>query len=270
MERYLFDKEEFWCGLPGRKIFGILYLPKAIENPPLVIFSHEMGKTHTSGTGYAESLAADGFAVYVYDIRGGSEHSRSEGRMQELSAFTAADDLNMIMDDLAKTNIFDSARMVLLGASLGGFASALTAMRHPEKTAGLILMYPGFVLIEDLHQSFETLEQVPSRFVFNKWFPVGRRFASDVWNFDPYSQIGNYRKPVLILHGDRDPLLPASWSLMAVSAYPFPDFHIIKDGQHGFRGPALDEALGYIRSYLEKHVTGSSAEHALKNSCRKD
>ena len=136
-------------------------------------------------------------------------------------------------------------------------SSFVTAMEHPEKVAGLILLYPGFVLIEDLHRSFDTLEMVPNRFVFNKWFPVGRCFASDVWNFDPYTQIGNYKKPVLILHGDSDPLLPASWSLMAASAYTYPNYHIIKDGKHGFREPALNEALVYIRSYLEKHIIRS-------------
>lgn len=254
MKRYYFDTEEFWCGLPGRRIYGILYRPKSIVNPPLIIFSHEMGNTHTSGIRYAESLASDGIAVYVYDIRGGSEHSKSEGSMFELSAFTVADDLSQIMDDLIQSNLFDSTRIVLLGASLGGFASAVTAMRYPDIIAGLILLYPGFVLIEDLHRDFETLDQIPDSFIFNKWFSVGRCFASDVWSFDPYSQIGKYKKPVLILHGDSDPLLPASWSLMTASSYPYPIFHIIKGGQHGFKGSALHDALTHIRCYLKRYV----------------
>ena len=254
MKRYNFDTEEFWCGLPGRRIYGILYRPKSIVNPPLVIFSHEMGNTHTSGIGYAESLAADGIAVYVYDIRGGSKHSKSDGSMLELSAFTTANDLSIIMDDLIQSNLFDPARIILLGGSLGGFASAVTAMRYPDKIAGLILLYPSFILIEDLHRDFNTLEQVPDTFVFNNWFPVGRCFASDVWNFDPYSQIGKYEKPVLILHGDSDPIIPASWSFKAASAYSHPIFHYIKGGRHGFKGSALHEALTHIRSYLKRYV----------------
>lgn len=219
---------------------------------PILIYSHEMGRTHRSGTGYAEALASDGIAVYIYDIRGGAESSRSEGSMRDMSAFSASDDLEMIVQELLKTGLFDEERVILAGASLGGFVSAALAMRQSERCAGLILMYPGFILIEDVHRDFETLDRVPEEFIFNGWFPVGRRFAADVWDFDPYTQIGRYEKPVLLMHGDSDPLLPVSWTERAAAAYPQAEFHLIGGGQHGFRGPAMEEALGYIREYLRR------------------
>ena len=254
MKQCRYKTEEFWCGLQGQRIFGILYRPESVSRPPLVIFSHEMGKTYTSGIGYAEALAREGMAVYLYDIRGGSIHCRSDGTMQEMSAFTVADDLKTIIDDLVHTDLFDPGRIVLLGASLGGFASSVTAMRYPEEIAGMILLYPGFVLIEDIQREYDTKDQIPEEFLFNKWFRVGRCFATDVWDFDPYTQIGRYKKPVLVLHGDKDPLLPASWSLMAASAYSYPIFQIIQGGQHGFHGEALKQALTYILEYLKKYV----------------
>lgn len=119
-----FRRTEYQCGPEGRRIFGLLYRPEGIAHPPLIIFPHEMGRTHSS-------------------------------------------------------------------------------------VAGLVLLYPGFILIEDLHRDYGSLDRVPENFVFNGWFPVGRRFAADVWDFDPYSQIGRYDKPVLVLHGDSDPLHPA-------------------------------------------------------------
>lgn len=46
----------------------------------MVIFAHELGYTHTSGISYAESLASHGIAVYIFDFRGGSEYSQSDGK----------------------------------------------------------------------------------------------------------------------------------------------------------------------------------------------
>ncbi|MBR2779147.1 MAG: alpha/beta fold hydrolase [Firmicutes bacterium] len=247
-----FRRTEYRCGPEGGRIFGLLYRPEGIVHPPLIIFSHEMGRTHSSVAGYVEALVQDGFAVYIYDIRGASDQSRSEGSMQELSAMTASADLEMIVSELLQSGEFDADRVVLAGASLGGFASAVAAMRTPERFAGLVLLYPGFVLIADLHRDYGSLDRVPENFVFNGWFPVGRCFAADVWDFDPYSQIGRYEKPVLVLHGDSDPLLPISWSERVAAAYGNAEFHMVKGGQHGFRGPAQQEALLYIRQYLER------------------
>ncbi len=172
--------------------------------------------------------------------------------MRQISAFTVSEDLEQIVKEMLGSGRFDEERVILAGASLGGFASAVTAMRHPERFAGLVLLYPGFILIEDLHRDYGTLERVPEEFMFNGWFPVGRCFAADVWNFDPYTQIGSYEKPVLVMHGDSDPLLESSWSKRAAAAYAQADFYMVKGGQHGFRGSALDEAVQYIREYLKK------------------
>lgn len=253
---YGYSKEVFRCGPEGRCVFGVLYTPEEAETEasvPLIIYSHEMGRTHASGAGYAEALAAEGIAFYTYDIRGGSEDSRSEGSMQDLSAFTAADDLEIIMDSLLRTGRFDASRVLLMGGSLGAFASAVTAMRHPERPAGLVLLYPSFILIEDVHRDFGQLERVPETFIFNGWFPVGRRWASDVWDFRPFEKIGRFAKPVLVLHGDSDPLLPASWSERTAASYPEAELHIVKEGAHGFRGEAQKRALEFIRSWLRKN-----------------
>ncbi len=53
--------------------------------------------------------------------RGASDQSRSEGSMQELSAMTASADLEMIVSELLQSGEFDADRVVLAGASLGGF-----------------------------------------------------------------------------------------------------------------------------------------------------
>ena len=52
--------------LYGNRIYGIAYIPDTVEEKkPLVIFSHELGNSHTTGIPYAERLAEAGYAAYT-------------------------------------------------------------------------------------------------------------------------------------------------------------------------------------------------------------
>ena len=49
-ERGSYRVEEIWCENNGNHIYGIAYIPDTGENRrPLVIFSHELGNSHTAG-----------------------------------------------------------------------------------------------------------------------------------------------------------------------------------------------------------------------------
>ena len=59
-----YHTEEINCTNGGEDIYGVAYIPDTdAAKYPLIIFSHELGNTHTSGTDYAEALAAQGIAV---------------------------------------------------------------------------------------------------------------------------------------------------------------------------------------------------------------
>ena len=64
--------EENWCQNGENRIYGLSYIPEGEGKFPLVIFSHELGNNHESGIRYAERLAENGFAAYVFDFCGGS------------------------------------------------------------------------------------------------------------------------------------------------------------------------------------------------------
>ena len=41
---------------------------------------------------------------------------------------------------------------------------------------------------------------------------AGRIYVADMWDYDVYAEIGNYTKPVLLMHGDRDGIVPISYA----------------------------------------------------------
>ena len=88
-------------------------------------------------------------------------------------------------------------------------------------------------------------------FDFN-WINAERPYAADVWDYDVYSEIGNYAKPVLLMHGDRDGIVPISYAEHAAEVYPDVDYYVISGGGHGFYGNSLDDAFSHIFEYLKK------------------
>lgn len=247
---YKYNISEIWCENNGQKIYGVAYVPEADGKVPLVIYAHELCCTHEAGTGYARELALHGIAVYTFDFRGGSYDSRSDGKTTEMSVMTEVSDLQAVISAARTWDFVDTDKIYLLGGSQGGMAAAVAAERNPAYVAGLMLLYPAFVIQDTLYKQFHTLENVPEQFHWMGWIMVGKNYASDVWDYDLYERMETYFAPVLILHGDRDSLVDMSYSRRAVEHYPNAKLHIIKGAEHGFSEESFETAVEYILNFL--------------------
>jgi len=253
VEKSTYRTEEIWCRSESGDIYGVVYIPETGGTEyPLAIFAHELFRTHTSGTGYAERLAARGIAVYVFDFRNGSASSRSGNDMTKMSVMTEVSDLEEVIRTAKSWEFVDAGRIVLIGGSQGGFAAAVTAAKHPEEIAGLVLLYPAFVIVDNVHDMLPSKENIPDAFNYHGWFTAGRPYAADVWDYGIYNEINAYDKPVLILHGGRDDLVDPGYSERAAKSYADAEYHLIPGAGHGFHGPAVDEAVSYIEDYLDR------------------
>lgn len=258
-----YEKSELWCENKGQKIYGVLYKPESQGKMPLVIFAHELCKSHRSGSGYGKALASQGIAVYTFDFCGGGIYSRSDGETTEMSVMTEAEDLKAVVDAAKNWDFVDPDRIVVIGGSQGGMAAAVMASEYPEDIKGLILLYPGFVIPELVHNEFKHKDQVPDIFSFLGWINVGRNYATDVWDYEPFEEMKKYQKPVLILHGDRDEIVEVSCSQRAAETYPNGYLKVISGAGHKFHEKSLDKALMHITEYLEDigiDTTGDNEE----------
>lgn len=250
MAEYDYTSKEISCNIGSQSIYGVAYIPEKDGKLPLVIFAHELCNTHTAGIDYAERLAAAGIAAYTFDFRGGSAGSQSDGKTTEMPIMTEADDLNAVINCAKDWDFVDSEKIVLLGGSQGGAAAAVTAARSEDEIAGLVLLYPAFVAYDEVHAQFDSLEDVPDEFNFLGWIRVGKNYVSDIWDYDNYGEMKNYKKPVLLIHGDRDSTVDVSYSERAAESYPDAALYVIKGAGHGFYGGSFEEAIQYIFSYL--------------------
>ena len=233
-------------------IYGKAYIPESDNAVPLIIFAHELGSDHRSGEDYAEYYAERGIAVYTFDFRNGGYGSKSGNDMSEMSVATERDDLNAVVNEVKKWDLVDPDRIVLLGASQGGFVSTMYALEEPDSIAGLMCIYPAYLIRDDIHETFDgSLDNVPDTFSYKGWFTAGRLYAEDVWDYDIYEGMSSFEKPVLILHGDRDSIVPQSYAEKAAEEFPNAELHIIKGAGHGFYGSSFDTAVRYMNSYLQ-------------------
>jgi len=238
----------------GQTLPGRLYVPAADAAVPLVICSHGLCSAPDDVAPVAQALARLGLAAYCPSFRGGGPGS--VGDMTRMSVMTEVADLEAVLT-AARTatggwEVVDPGRIVLLGESQGGEVSAVTAARHPEQVAGLVLWYPAFSITDTLHSLYTSLDAVPQDYSF-LGCALGRVYAQDMWDYDVYTEIAGYTAPVLIVHGSDDLVVPYRYSERARTTYPDAELVRIDGAGHGFdEGPQEQQAMAATVSYLQR------------------
>lgn len=238
----------------NQKIYGELYLPENNnEKFPALIISHEFNGSYRNNLREAEEFVKKGFAVYIYDFRGGSPRSRSEGNTAEMSVLTEKKDLMTVVSQIQKLSFIDKDRLFLMGKSQGGFISAAVASEIPEEVKGLILVYPALCIQADARERFGSLEEVPDSIELLS-MKIGKKYYEDVWDYDIYKDMPKYNKNVLIVHGNHDRIVNLSYSEKALRTYSNAELKVIDGADHGFKGKEVDEELKYVSEYLENNL----------------
>lgn len=146
---------------------------------------------------HAALLTAAGFDVLLFDYRG---YGRSSGRPSEEGTYR---DARAALTCLLAQPGVDPARVFYLGESLGGAVALDLALERPP--AGLVLL-SAFTGVRELgrqHYPFIPAGLVPDA------YPSLRR-------------IHELRAPLLVLHGDRDDIVPPSHGRALFEAAPGP------------------------------------------------
>ena len=83
---------------------------------------------------------------------------------------------------------------------------------------------------------------------------LSRKYDEDATSFDLYDLLPGYPGPVLILHGDRDPIVPLRYSEKAKETFPDAELIVYPGQGHGFSGAALKDALEKETAFFTKHT----------------
>ena len=233
------DSAEVWSERDGNRIFGMMYYNSASsKKQPAVILSHSSSLTHEAMSGYALAIAKMGYAAYCFDFCGGSDKSKSDGKTDEMTVFTEVEDLRSVVKTVKSQANVEPSQVYLLGSSQGGLVSALLADECPDDFAGMILFYPAFNIPEmvNLFSGFGDWGDFGD---FGGMMSMSEAYINSIKDFDVWSHIGKFSKPVCIIHGTADMIVPISNSEKAVGLYPSATLNKIEGANHGFNAANL-------------------------------
>ena len=80
---------------------------------------------------------------------------------------------------------------------------------------------------------------------------VKQRDFVDIWDQEPYERIKEYGKNILLIHGDRDSIVPVSYSDKLAETIDHVEYHVIQGADHGCLGEDFNLAVSSIRDFLK-------------------
>jgi dipeptidyl aminopeptidase/acylaminoacyl peptidase len=151
----------------------------------------------------AVALSRRGFSVLMIDLRGHGQSGHARfgfGRTERLDVLGAVDWL------VARG--FRPGRIGVLGISMGA-ATSIGAASEDDRIGALVAdsSFAELASLVETHWTSET--HLPALFLpVTKW--LGKHsFGCDLDAARPVDEIGAIRRPILLIHGDADPITPA-------------------------------------------------------------
>jgi hypothetical protein len=215
--------EQVWLGLgPGRTEAWLLpSLAGGGVASPLVIFAHGNGELIDFWAEEFEALRRWGVAVLLVEYPG---YGRSPGRPSEASV-TAA--MVAGYDWAAARTDIDAQRIVAYGRSVGSGAACALARERP--VAALVL-----------ESAFTSVHRMARR------YGLPRLLVRDP--FDNLAVVRQFPRPVLILHGEADEIIPVSHAHALHQAARSATLHLLPCGHNDCPRP-----WSLVRQFLADH-----------------
>ena len=238
------SKTLFECKRDNLTIRGTEYRPTG-NNLPIAIVCHGFMAFQDTVKKYAIELANMGYLAYTFDFCGGSViKGKSDGLTTEMSVLTEVRDIESVIAYAASKKYANRKNITIMGCSQGGFVSALAAAKEKYNINKLVLFYPALCIPDDANKG---------KMLFAKFDPnnlpkiircgpmkLGKCYVEDVIKINPFEEIKNYPKDVLIVHGTKDKIVNINYAKKAYETYKnaIPSrnvrFESIENGRHGF------------------------------------
>lgn len=217
----------------GRVIDADFYRPKDRDCFPIVILSHGYNGHKSDFEISAEYFAVNGIGAVCYTFCGGSTRDVSGFPTTEMTLFTEKEDLLAVIAEVKTWDCLQEGQLFLFGGSQGGMVSALTAEECEEEIQALILLYPALCIADNWNERFKSVEEIPDK--EELWgMTLGRRFFEAIRDFKLEERIGRFSKPVLIMHGVKDDVVPISYGEWAARTYTNATLEVFEEEGHGF------------------------------------
>lgn len=235
---------------------------------PGIVYVH--GSQHGQFNSRAYPRVADlvkrGYVVLAPDYRSSSGYTKEFNDAADYGG-KEIDDMLAARDYLASLPEVDGKRIAIMGLSHGGYNTLMALALYPDKfAAGVDFFGPTDLVWRLTAKPEENPNAEPGdREYFAQMIGKSIDEAPELYRARSPRYIPDQIKPpLLILHGDKDAVVNMQESVWLAEALQKAgkknfSFHIIKDGQHGYPTPQMDEAWGLTFEFLARVFIKSGA-----------
>ncbi|MCR5213543.1 MAG: alpha/beta fold hydrolase [Eubacterium sp.] len=250
---YTVNKEVVEIESGENTLHGTLYRPETDAKTPLIIMCHGYNGVGDDFRDEGKLFAANGIATYTLDFCGGSNRSKSSGNTKDMTIFTEKNDLLNAYNYFKTQDYIDDQNIFLFGGSQGGLVTSLATEELGQEVAGMALYFPALCIADNWRETFPDTEKIPDSMDF--WgMELGKEFFLSIHDFYVFDQIGSYPNNVLIIHGDKDAIVPLSYSEKAVEKYANADLIVMEGEGHGFQSEAAKTAREAVLSFIKENI----------------
>jgi uncharacterized protein len=183
-----------------------------------------------------------GLSILMFDYRGFGDSAGDFPHEAQVYA-----DAQAAWNYLTQTRKIPPQQIILYGESLGGAIALDLAAKQPA-AGGLILQ-----------STFTSMAAVVRQTNWLHWFPIDQLLTE---RFDSLTKISTLRVPVLILHGQADPVVPAWMSQQLYNTAPQPKRLLLIPGKGHFSiyQPGNHSYLQAIQDFIENQVQAAGSK----------
>lgn len=217
----------------GERISGVIHIPDKTPAPAIVFchgFTGNRVEAHRLFVRAARRMSKEGMVAVRFDFRGSGE---SEGEFENMTISGEVSDLNAMLKFLTGRKEILTKSIGVLGLSMGGVVSILTAAQN--ETIRAVCTWSAPAELKNLSNSLGQ-SQAMDYIDFPSGYRIGRAFINDVLRHDILGNCSRISpRPILIVNGSKDPLVPVQHAHMLYEKAGEPkELVIIEDADHTF------------------------------------
>jgi Dipeptidyl aminopeptidases/acylaminoacyl-peptidases len=236
---YVTPETVVFTAADGVKVHGQLFRGQGKGPRPALVFVHG-GPRRQMLPGYSplyyynnayvrnQEFAAQGYTVLSVNYRSGTNYGRAFREAAEKGRDGASEYRDVLAGGkwLAARSDVDPARIGIWGGSWGGYLAALALARNSDLFAAGVDMHGVHAMVRTPDQTYSPKE--------------AQRVQQVQWDSSPMGSIGQWRSPVLLVHGDDDSNVDYSQSLLlarelAAREVPFEELSLPNERHDFFR-----------------------------------
>jgi dipeptidyl aminopeptidase/acylaminoacyl peptidase len=240
----------------GRSIPGFLTLPKTRQGkPPLVVYPHggPWARDYWGFDNYVQLLASRGYAVFQPQFRGstgfGTEHLEAGYGQWGLAI---QDDITDGVKWLIGEGKVDPDRICIYGASFGGYAAAMGAVKTPD-------LYQCAITVNGVLDLKKLVKSA-------RYMPLGDANLAmwndpdDVDEASPYHLYKQIKIPMLVIASDKDTVVPwvdhsKRFHKRLKKLDVESELVVLEDGEHWRTNEAHElQKMEAIIGFLDRHI----------------